>query len=227
MIQHLGIIMDGNRRWANKNRKLAHLWHKAWFDTAIKISELAGKKWIKYLTLWALSTENLQNREEEELTGIIWLIELIPTLIPLFQKNKSHFQTIWDTSKLPQRTQKILSDVSEATKENSEKNLILALVYGWQDEIIRGIKNFIEKGEKPEDLSKENFRQYLDSGKYPTPDLIIRTGWKENIRHSWFLLYDSAYSEYYFSEKLWPEFDEQELSKAVDFFESTKRNFWK
>lgn len=227
MIQHLGIIMDGNRRWAKKKGKLTLLWHKAWFDNAVKISELAWQRWIKYLTLWALSTENLQNREKEELTGIIWLIELIPTLLPIFLRTKSHFQTIWDVSRLPERTQKILVDVSKATKENSEKVLILALVYGWQDEIVRWVKKFVKNNGDISTLNSETFRQYLDSGNYPKPDLIIRTWGRENIRHSWFLLYDSAYSEYYFSEKLWPEFDEEELDKAIHFFESTKRNFWK
>lgn len=226
-MQHLGIIMDGNRRWAKKNWKLAIFWHKAGFDNAIKISELAGEKGIKYLTLWALSTENLNNRDSEELAWIVGLIELIPTLIPIFQKNKTHFVTIGDTSKLPERTQKILESVKEQTKENAEKTLILALVYGGQDEIIRGVKKFIEENGNITELTQESFRNYLDTGIYPKPDLIIRTGGKENIRHSGFLLYDSAYSEYYFSEKLWPDFDEQELDNALNSFSQSKRNFWK
>ncbi len=142
-------------------------------------------------------------------------------------ENKTHFVTIGDTGRLPERTQNILRDVKKATESNSEKTLILALVYWWQDEIIRGIKKMSDEWMDIQSLNTENFRQYIDSWAYPKPDLIIRTGWKENIRHSGFLLYDSAYCEYYFSEKLWPEFDEIELKNAIDFFEHTKRNFGK
>lgn len=223
-MQHLAIIMDGNRRWAKQNGKLPIFWHKAWFDNAVKISQLVAKKWINYLTLWALSTENLNNREEEELTGIIGLIELIPWLIPVFQENKSSFHTIGDIEKLPQRTQNILTDVKEKTKDFWEKKTILALVYGWQDEIVRAIKRYQDDENRPE-LTVKTFESYLDSGAFPSPDLIVRTWW--DIRHSGFLLYQSAYSEYYFSEKLWPDFDSVELEKTLTFFDSTKRNFWK
>lgn len=225
MIQHLWIIMDGNRRWAKRQWKFALFWHKAGFDNAVHISQIVANIWIPYLTLWALSTENLQKREKEELSWIIGLIELLPTLIPIFQKNKTRFETIGDIKKLPLRTQNILESIKEATKENSEKTLIIALVYGWQDEIIRWVQSFAQAGNDIQNLSPETLRPFLDTGKYPSPELIIRTG--GDIRHSWFLLFESAYSEYYFTEKLWPEFDESELKKAIDFFEHTKRNFGK
>lgn len=225
MIQHLWIIMDGNRRWAKSRWKLSVFWHKAWFENAVKVSQLVAQKWIQYLTLWALSKENLESRDDEELKGIIWLIELIPTLIPIFKENKSRFQTIGDISKLPSRSQKILSQVTQDTLNFWEKVTILALVYGWQDEIIRGIKNFVYSQKNVEELNQINFRDFLDSGKYPPPDLIIRTGW--DVRHSGFLLYESAYSEYFFSEKLWPDFDSAELDRAIEQYQSSKRNFWK
>lgn len=217
--------MDGNRRWAKREGKMTFLWHKAGFENAITIAELVAKKGIKYLTLWALSTENLLSREKEELTGIIGLIELLPTLLPIFERNKTRFETIGDIEKLPQRTQKILADIKEKTKDNAKTTLIIALVYGGKDEIIRGIKKYMSEWENPEDLTPENFKKYLDTALYPAPDLIIRTGW--DVRHSGFLLYDCDYSEYYFSQKYWPEFDEAELNKAINFFESSKRNFGK
>lgn len=225
MIQHLWIIMDGNRRWAKKQGKMVLFWHKAGFDNAVKISELVAQKGIKYLTLWALSTENLHNREKEELNGIIGLIELLPTLLPIFERNGTKFETIGDIQKLPERTQKILEDIKEKTKNNTKTTLIIALVYGGQDEIVRGIKKYIENGWDGKNLDTKEFRKYLDSAPYPAPDLIVRTG--GNVRHSGFLLYDCDYSEYYFSEKYWPEFDEKELDKAIHFFESSKRNFGK
>ncbi len=225
MIQHLWIIMDGNRRWAKREGKLTFFWHKAGFDNAVKISEMVAQKGIKYLTLWALSTENLHNREKEELNGIIGLIELFPTLLPIFERNGTQFQTIGDIQKLPERTQKILEDIKEKTKNNTKTTLIIALVYGGQDEIIRGIKKYIQEGGNGENLDTKKFKKYLDSAPYPAPDLIVRT-WG-TVRHSGFLLYDCDYSEYYFSSKYWPEFDEEELDRAIDFFESTKRNFGK
>ncbi len=225
MLKHLGIIMDGNRRFAKKHGKLPIFGHKAGFDNAVKISKIIALKDISYLTLWALSTENLEKREKEELTGIIGLIEFIPSLLPVFQENKSSFHTIWDISKLPERTQKILAEVKEKSKNFWDKKIILALVYGWQDEIIRGIKKFIKSSEDIDALTPAKFGTYLDSGDFPYPDFIIRTGAEQ--RHSGFLLYGSSYSEYFFSWKLWPEFDEQELEKALEFFNTTKRNFGK
>lgn len=225
MIHHLGIIMDGNRRWAKKHWKLTLSWHKAGYDNAVTISELVAKKWIQYLTLWALSTENLKNRDKKELSWIISLIELIPSLIPTFKKNKSQFATIWDIEKLPKRTQKILAEMKEKTKDFWDRVTTLALVYGWQDEIIRAIKRCVLENQDIQNLDEVTFRKYTDTGRFPQPDLIIRT-WGD-VRHSWFLLYDCAYSEYYFSEKLWPDFDEKELDIAIDSFNKTKRNFWK
>jgi undecaprenyl diphosphate synthase len=132
---------------------------------------------------------------------------------------------IWDVKKLPSRTQNILADVTEKSKFFWNKTVILALVYGWQDEIIRWIKKMIAEGVDVGSMNQESFRLYLDSWKYPKPDLIIRT-WGD-MRHSWFLLYDSAYSEYFFSEKMWPEFDSVELDRALSQFEVSKRNFGK
>ncbi len=232
---HIWIIMDWNRRWAKKRLLPTLAWHKAWFDNAMDIVEKANDKWIKYLTLWALSKENLVKREKEELSWIIKLIDKLNDLIPRFQKNNLNFQTIWDIEKLPLESQKILEKVKNETKNNTWLTLIVALVYSWEDEIIRAVKKFInsippwERGlggfNSLENLNEEWFRQYLDTANFPKPDLIIRTGW--DIRHSWFLLYDSDYSEYYFSEKLWPDFDENELDKALNFLNKSKRNFGK
>ena len=225
MIQHLWIIMDWNRRRANEKFLPSFAWHKAWADNWERILELASQKWIKYLTLWWLATENLKKRPKDEIEGIIKLINKTEAKLSKMIEKWLRFDTVWDISQLPADTQQILENLKNKTKNNTWMTLILALVYGWQDEIIRGIKRFIKEWWDPEALDKESFRQYIDTWEYPVVDVIVRTGW--DIRHSWFLLYDSEYSEYYFTEKKWPDFDEEELDKVIDFFGESKRNFWK
>ena len=183
------------------------------------------EKWIKNLTLWWLSTENFINREKKEINSIIKLINSIEKYLNKMIKKWLKFEFIWDIEKLPTKTINILKLVREKTKNNNWTTLTIALMYWWQDEIIRGIKKFIEIWWDIKKLTNKIFREYLDVNFLPKPDIIVRTGW--DIRHSWFLLYDSAYSEYYFSEKLWPDFDEKELEKVIDFFKKTKRNFGK
>lgn len=224
-MKHLAIIMDGNRRWAKERFMPAIFWHKAWFDNVKRITRLADQKGIEYLTLWALSTENYKKRGEEEIKWIIKLIHVAQKLVPEFMENNVRLKTIWDTTKLPEKTQSILASMMETTKDNNGITLTIALVYGWQDEIIRACQKILQEGKDPSSLSKEEFRSYLDTAFLPEADVIVRTGW--DIRHSGFLLYDSAYSEYYFTEKKWPEFDESELDKVIDFFHGSKRNFWK
>lgn len=224
-MQHLWIIMDGNRRWA-KNRMLPTIMgHKSWFDNAVDIIEKVNDRWIKYLTLWALSKENLVKRDSDEIAWIIKLIEKLKDLLPRLQKNNVRFETIWDIWKLPTSSQEILTFVKNETKNNSGMVLVVALVYSGQDEIIRAIQKCVASWYDVNTLSEDSFKQFLDTANFPPPDLIIRTGW--DIRHSGFTLYDSAYSEYYFTEKLWPDFNENELDTALDFYEWSKRNFGK
>lgn len=224
-LKHLGIIMDWNRRWAKARFLPAIMGHKAWYDTVKKVTELAKNKWITHLTLWALSTENLVKRDAEEIEWIIKLITQVPKLIPEFMEKWVRLQTIGNLSKLPVETQNILSKCVVATQDNKWIVLTIALVYGWQDEIVRATKKIISAWIDPETLSETEFRKYLDTANLPVPDVIVRTGW--DIRHSWFLLYDSAYSEYYFTEKKWPEFNEEELDSIIDTFHNSQRNFWK
>ena len=223
MLQHLWIIMDGNRRWAKSKFLPALAWHKAGADNVVRITELCSKKWITHLTLRALSTENLQKRPPEEIEGIIKLVNSIASYLKKMQVEDLRFNVIGDILRLPTESQTILSDIVEETKNNTGITLTIALIYWGQDEIVRATKKIIALGIDPETLSEQEFRKYLDTSDLPVPDVIVRTGW--DIRHSGFLLYDSAYSEYYFTEKKWPEFDERELDKVIDFFEGSKRNF--
>lgn len=225
MIKHLWIIMDWNRRWASKRFLPATAWHKAWADNVKKIVKLAEAKWINFLTLWALSTDNLQKRPKEEVDGIIKLINNIESFLWEMIDDNLKFETIWNITELPESSQIVLNRVKEKTKNNTWITLIMALIYWWQDEIVRATKKIIEKWIDPNLLTKEEYRKYLDTWKFPRPDIIVRTGW--DIRHSWFMLFDSEYSEYFFTEKKWPEFDEEELDKVIEFYNWSKRNFWK
>jgi len=225
MLNHLWIIMDWNRRWAKSKFLPSIAWHKAWADNVKKITRLAESKWIKYLTLWALSTDNLWKRWEEEIKWIIKLINNIESFLWEMLDENLKFETIWDISKLPFESQEVLSRVKEKTKNNTWITLTIALVYWWQDDIIRATKKIISLWLNPEQLTKDEFKKYLDTNFLPSPDIIVRTGW--DIRHSWFLLFDSEYSEYYFTNKAWPDFNEEELNNVIDFFSNTKRNFWK
>lgn len=222
---HIWIIMDWNRRWAKERFLPTSIWHKSWAENVKKIVEEAGKLWVKYLTLWALSVDNLEKRDKDEVENIIKLIDNIENFLWEMIKKDLRFQTIWNIEKLPEKSKIILKNIQEKTKNNSWIILTVALIYGWQDEIIRATKKILEKWLNPEDLTKEEFRKYLDTAYLPNPDLIIRTGW--DSRHSGFLLFDSEYSEYYFTEKKWPEFDREELEKAILSLKNSKRNFGK
>lgn len=224
-LKHLALIMDWNRRWAKARFLPAIAGHKAWADNVVKITELASEKWISHLTLWALSTENLQKRSKEEINWIIKLIDNIESYLKKMNVAGLRFNTIWDISKLPEKSQNILKNVRKSTEKNTWITLTIALIYGWQDEIVRATKKIIQDWRRPEDLRKDEFRSYLDTHDLPIPDVIARTWW--DTRHSGFLLYDSAYSEYYFTNKRWPEFDESELDRVIESFNNSKRNFGK
>lgn len=217
--------MDGNRRWAKSKFLPVTAGHKAWAENAKKIARHGKTLGIRYLTLWALSTDNLQKREETEVTAIIKLINNIESILGEILEDGVRFETIGNIEKLPQASQEVLMRVKEKTKQNTQLILTLALVYWWQDEIVRATQKILKENKNPDELSKAEFKNYLDTYFLPAPNLIIRTG--GDVRHSGFLLYDSEYAEYYFTEKKWPEFDENELEKAIDFYNSSKRNFGK
>ena len=225
MINHLWIIMDWNRRWAKKRFLPSVAWHIAWAKNVVKITKAVSDKWIKYLTLWVLSTDNLKKRWDDEVKWIIKLINNIDSYLKQIKEYDIKIETIWDISKLPKESYEKLEDVKKRTKKNKWLTVILALIYWWQDEIIRATKRIIDSWINPNDLTKQEFRKYTDTWKFPVIDMIIRTWW--DIRHSWFCLYDSEYSEYYFTNKKWPEFDQNELENAIKSFENSKRNFWK
>lgn len=217
--------MDGNRRWAKQRLLPSFAWHKAWFENAKNLIELANAKNIDCLTLWGLSKENLENRSTEELNGLFSLFNKFFDLVPMMLENNIKFQTIGDIKKLPENTQKILQEMKDKTQNNTGMTLVLALVYSGQDEIIRGMKKAFSLGVDFSTLNEQSFRKFLDTAAFPPVDLIIRTGW--DVRHSWYLLYDSAYSEYAFTQTLFPDFSKEEFEKILEKFLITERRFGK
>lgn len=225
MLKHIWFIMDWNRRWA-KDRFLPWVaWHKAWAENIKTVIDVCLKNNIEYATFWALSTENIKSRSQEELKYLYDLLEQIPEFLNEMIEKWLKFETIWDLDLLPESTKNVLIDLKNKTKNNSSITLILAVWYGWRNEIIRWIKKFILSWGDIDKLDEKSFLDYLDTWKFPEPDLLIRTWW--DVRLSWFMQYVSDYSEYYFTQKKWPEFDEIELIKAIEKFNKSKRNFWK
>lgn len=217
--------MDWNRRWA-KSRLLPWVaWHKAWAENIKTIIDVCIKNNIEFATFWALSTENIKSRSSDELKYLYDLLEQIPEFLNEMTQNWLKFETIWDLDLLPESTKNVLNTLKEDTKYNTKITLILAVWYWWRNEIIRWIKKFISSWDSLNSLDEKSFLQYLDTWIFPEPDLLIRTGW--DVRLSWFMQYVSDYSEYYFTQKKWPEFDEIELNKAIEKFNKSKRNFWK
>ncbi|MDD4151872.1 MAG: undecaprenyl diphosphate synthase family protein, partial [Candidatus Gracilibacteria bacterium] len=141
------------------------------------------------------------------------------------KEDKCKFQFIGDLSLLPEQTRIGLEKLVDETKDFDEIIFTLAVAYGGRDEIIRGIKKFVKSGENIENLTEENFREFLDVSILPNTDVIVRTG--GDYRTSGYMLYDSPYAELYFTDRKWPEFDETDLQKVIDFFENSKRNFGK
>lgn len=222
--QHIAIIMDGNRRWAKKN-KLSILmgYRHAALETIETITDAAIKLDVKYLSLWAFSTENW-NREKAEVNGLINLFrEVLNDNIERLHRKGVRILCIGDLSKFPPDIQKRLALLIEKTKDNKNLTAILALNYGGRDEIIRAIKKIPQN--KLKTLTEEEFSSYLDTRGIPNPELLIRPGGE--IRLSGFLPWQTEYTEFYFTEKLWPDFTEKDLEDAIIEYQNRQRRFGK
>ncbi len=233
---HIAFILDGNRRYADRQWLRKMLWHSSGADNIEPIIDLCAKENIEFVSMWALAKKNIEERSPEELNHIYALIqERFQKLLPKLLKNGIKFDTLWDLSLIPENIAGILRDIADQTKHGTKLTFVLVIWYGWQDELVRWVKKLIrENADKltPENLedfleslNEKTFREYLDCASFPNPDLIVRTG--GDVRHSGYWLYASEYSEYYFTDKLWPEFDETEFYKALSSLKSAKRNFGK
>ncbi|MDD2478340.1 MAG: isoprenyl transferase [Victivallaceae bacterium] len=226
-VNHIAIIMDGNGRWA-KERGLPHIeGHRQGAEAVKKIIEASKDFGIKYLTLYAFSTENWK-RSKEEVDGLMdILLNFLDTNLQVFIDNKIRLLTIGRLWQLPQTVRENLAEAVRLTADNDEGTVVLAISYGGRAEIIDTAKKLAQKavsGEiNVEDIDEKLFAQNLYAPDIPDPDLMIRTSGE--LRISNFLLWQLSYSEFYVTDIYWPDFDKNELSKALDSFYKRERRF--
>jgi undecaprenyl diphosphate synthase len=222
-IDHIAIIMDGNGRWA-RSRELPRIkGHEMGSKTARKIVEAVKARGIGFLTLYAFSSENW-SRPRDEIEGLFRLLErFIDEEVDRLKNSGVCIHIIGDISRFSQNLQDKISFTVEETKENTELHLAIAMNYGGRDEIIRAVHKIISRGIQPQGLDEKTFSKQLDTAFMPDPDLMIRTGGEWRISN--FLLWQMAYTEIYFTDILWPDFDEKALDKAIKWFISRQRRF--
>lgn len=224
---HIGIIMDGNGRWAKSRGMIRTQGHKMGVETLKVIVEACSDLGIKYLTAYAFSTENWK-REATEVSAIMKLIEIyLKSELKKMMANGVRFKTIGDLSAMPKNIQKILYDSMEQTKDNKGLTLTIALNYGGRDDIRRGVRKICERIKnnelQPEDITEDIIAQSLDTRFLPDPDLIIRPSGE--LRLSNFLLWESAYSEFWYSDINWPDFTPDDLKRAIESYGQRDRRF--
>ena len=222
-IKHVAIIMDGNRRWAKEKKLPTMMGHKKGVD-ALKKTVIACEKFgVKYLTVYAFSTENW-NRTQEEVDFLMNLLaQTIAGELLELHKNNVVLNFIGDLEALNQDLQKTLKNAHEKTKNNTGVNLQVAINYGGRDEIKNAIKKIVASGISEEEITEELISKNLYKGEIPDPDLVVRTGNEKRISN--FLLWQIAYSELYVTDIFWPDFDENELKKAIEEFNLRTRRF--
>lgn len=227
MPEHIAIIMDGNRRWAKSKSIPVKAGHKQGAETLKKIVRYANKIGIKYITVYAFSTENWK-RSEEEVNALMFLLE---SYLDEFSKeaNTENFviKVLGDLTPLSEKLQKSINDAIKRTKNNTGTILSIALNYGGRNEIVNAVKKIAlkvkEEGLKIEDISEEVISENLYTKDIPDPDLLIRTSGE--IRLSGFLPWQSVYSEFLFTDKLWPDFSTQDLDDAIEVYNKRNRKF--
>ena len=220
---HVAIIMDGNGRWARK-RGLPRLeGHRVGVDCIQGVLKTLAEKGIKYVTLYAFSTENW-NRPAEEVEGILGILyDALRNQTETLHKNNVHIVHIGKADRLGRQLREAVVYAQDLTRENTGVTLNVAFDYGGRDEILEAVKQLIRDGVPVEDIDEQLFSKYLFTAQIPDPDLIIRTGGE--LRISNFLLWQSAYSEYYHTPTLWPDLDSTELERVLAAFTNRQRRF--
>jgi len=221
--KHVGIIMDGNGRWAESRGIPRVEGHRRGVERSKEVIEVAVELGLKALTLYTFSTENWR-RPSAEVTTLMKLLEIyLKNELEKLRKNGVIFKPIGDIARLPDFIQAILKEAEEKTADNKGMVLTTALSYSGRNEILRAVKKVISSGMKPEDLTEEVFESYLDTAGHLPPDLIIRTSGEMRISN--FLLWQSAYSEFYFTDTLWPDFNKDEFLLAIQDYQRRDRRF--
>lgn len=225
--QHVAIILDGNGRWAKKRFLPRKAGHAVGAKNMEKICRIAYNLGIKYLTVYAFSTENW-NRPQDEVDAIMKLLnDYLKTCIDTANENLMRVRVIGDITRLDEDMQKRILQLEEETKDNPGLNFQIAINYGGRDEMVRAIRHVIADAKagkvSEEDFSEAQFEQYLDTKGVPDPDLLIRTSGEERLSN--FLLWQLAYTEFYFTKVLWPDFGKKDLIHAIEKYNSRDRRY--
>jgi undecaprenyl diphosphate synthase len=219
--KHIGFIMDGNRRWAAERNLPTLQGHLAGYELVKKIGPWCASRDVKYVTLFAFSTENWKRAQDE----VGYLMELLMTAVTrdleLFMKDDFRLKVIGRRADLSLQLQKAIAEAEEKTKNNSSGTMQLAVSYGGRDEIVRAAQKASQAGL----ITEESISQHLDTNGMPDPDLIIRTSGEQRL--SGFLLWQSAYSELLFLKKHWPDFNESDLDAAIAWYSDRERRYGK
>ena len=222
---HVAIIMDGNGRWAMKQQHERLFGHQNAFTAVRQAVEAAVQLGVKYLTLYTFSTENW-NRPQAEVDGLMeLLIKAVREETKTLMDNNVRLAMIGDLERIPERSRTMLQQCMDQTAGNSAMTLVLALSYSARWEIAQAIKQICVERPSAESVDEETLRRYLTTRDYPDPDLLIRTGGE--LRVSNFLLWQMAYTEFYFTELLWPDFRHKDFYEAVAEYQRRQRRFGK
>ena len=225
--QHIAIIMDGNGRWATERGKPRSYGHQAGVETVRRITSECTRLGVKYLTLYTFSTENW-NRPETEIAALMGLV-LSSLEDEIFMKNNVRFKVIGDIERLPVEVQRKLQETIDHTANNTAMTMVVALSYSARWEITKAMKDIAQKaldGQlSVDDITEDTVSQSLTTASIPDPDLLIRTGGE--LRISNYLLWQIAYSELYFCDTFWPDFNEADLHKAIADYQHRQRRFGK
>jgi len=219
--QHIAIIMDGNGRWANERGKERSYGHQAGVEAVRRITSECTRLGVKFLTLYTFSTENW-GRPADEVAALMGLV-LSSLEDEIFMKNNVRFRVIGDRKRLPDAVQQKLRETEEHTAKNDAMTMVVALSYSSRWEITEAVRQIVSEGQQ--DITEETISQHLTTNFMPDPDLLIRTGGE--LRISNYLLWQIAYSELYFCDTYWPDFDEAALHKAIESYQQRQRRFGK
>lgn len=226
---HVAIILDGNGRWAKSKGMPRNYGHTVGAKNVETVCRAADELGVKYLTLYAFSTENW-NRPDTEVEALMKLLEsYLKNCIKTAEKNNMRVRIIGDISKLDKKFQESIHKLEEASSKNSGLNLSIAINYGSRDEITRAVRNIakaVANGEKKADtITESDITENLDTHDIPDPDLLIRTSGEQRLSN--YLLWQLAYSEFYFTEVPWPDFHKKELEMAIEAYNMRDRRFGK
>ena len=225
--RHVAVIMDGNNRWAKKRFMPGVAGHKAGVDAVRAVVETSVEQGVEVLTLFAFSSENWR-RPEQEVNALMQLfIVALEREVKKLHKNNIRLMIMGDKTAFQQKIQDLISKAEQLTADNDRMTLVIAANYGGQWDIANAAKRIaqdVEAGKlKAEDITEQVFHKYTWLNELPAPDLMIRTGGEERISN--FMLWQTAYSEFYFSDALWPDFKQQEYKKALAAFANRVRRF--